>query len=291
MTSARHEEIAELLGAYALDAFEPDEARAVEEHAAECPRCRAELARHREVAAALGNAGAPAPEGVWERIGAELGLEGAGSRGQAPAVSSRDVAALALGERRAPRPRRSRRAAVVAISAAIAAAAALAVVAGVLTDRISRLDRQVAAMQQALHARSGLSRALAASVDPRDAQVVLRPSAGSTGQVACLAVDRSSGAAWFIGAALASLLADRTYPLWTLVRGQPVSISILGAVPTATALHVARGMTRFMVTDEPAGARGRPARSSSRARSAPRPELAARREPGRYGSGRADCIE
>jgi anti-sigma factor RsiW len=67
-----HEQLQELLGAYALDAVEPEEAAALERHLAMCPRCRAELAEHREVAGLLGYAGATAPEGVWNRIVASL---------------------------------------------------------------------------------------------------------------------------------------------------------------------------------------------------------------------------
>src|SRR5690606_4393398 len=67
-----HDEIAELLGAYALDAVEPEEAAAVEAHLAVCPRCAAEVADHREVAAMLAHSGAPAPEGLWSRISASL---------------------------------------------------------------------------------------------------------------------------------------------------------------------------------------------------------------------------
>ena len=39
-----HDEAAELLGAYALDAVEADERDAIEHHLNECPRCRAEVA-------------------------------------------------------------------------------------------------------------------------------------------------------------------------------------------------------------------------------------------------------
>ena len=35
----------DLTAAYALDALDPDEARAYEEHLAHCERCRSELAR------------------------------------------------------------------------------------------------------------------------------------------------------------------------------------------------------------------------------------------------------
>ncbi|MER3453386.1 MAG: anti-sigma factor, partial [Acidimicrobiia bacterium] len=60
-----HREIDELLGAYALDAVEPDERAAVEAHLRTCSRCWAEVADHREVAAYLAHSGGPAPEGVW----------------------------------------------------------------------------------------------------------------------------------------------------------------------------------------------------------------------------------
>ena len=69
-----HQDIEELLGAYALDAVDPDEARLVEEHLVECPRCRAEVAAHREVAALLTSGTSdPVPDGVWDRITADLG--------------------------------------------------------------------------------------------------------------------------------------------------------------------------------------------------------------------------
>ena len=65
-------EIEELIGAYALDAVDPDEREAVDGHLRECPRCRTELAGHLEVAALLGNTGSPAPDGVWARIASSL---------------------------------------------------------------------------------------------------------------------------------------------------------------------------------------------------------------------------
>ena len=68
MSTYTHEEIQELLGAYALDAVEDAERDAIELHLRECPRCRAEVADHREVASLIGHGGAPAPDGVWDRI-------------------------------------------------------------------------------------------------------------------------------------------------------------------------------------------------------------------------------
>jgi anti-sigma factor RsiW len=74
-----HAELSELLGAYALDAVSPEEATEIEEHLAECPRCRAELTAHREVAGVLGNFGGTAPAGLWDRIADELAIGSAGS--------------------------------------------------------------------------------------------------------------------------------------------------------------------------------------------------------------------
>ena len=70
--SLSHEEIQELLGAYALDAVDGDEAELVELHLRDCPRCRAEVEDHRETAAMLAHVGAPAPAGVWNRIAEQL---------------------------------------------------------------------------------------------------------------------------------------------------------------------------------------------------------------------------
>src|SRR5437870_7042409 len=67
-----HRAIEELLGAYALDAVDNDEREVIEAHLVDCPRCRAEVADDREVAAFLGHTGGSAPTGVWDRIAASL---------------------------------------------------------------------------------------------------------------------------------------------------------------------------------------------------------------------------
>ena len=67
-----YDEFSDLLGVYALDAVDPDERERIERHLADCPRCRAEVAEHREVASFLSHSGATAPEGVWDRIASEL---------------------------------------------------------------------------------------------------------------------------------------------------------------------------------------------------------------------------
>ena len=61
-------ELDELLGAYALDAVDPDERLAVEDYLRINPRARAEVAEHREVAAQLAFEGSEAPPHLWSSI-------------------------------------------------------------------------------------------------------------------------------------------------------------------------------------------------------------------------------
>src|SRR5438445_2008497 len=67
-STERHEQLMDLLGAYALDAVDDDERTALEDHLRTCPRCRAEVEEHREVASLLAHPGASAPVGLWDRI-------------------------------------------------------------------------------------------------------------------------------------------------------------------------------------------------------------------------------
>jgi Anti-sigma-K factor rskA len=63
------------LAAYAVDALEPAERFAVDDHLAHCSACSAELASHREALGALATAEAPPPE-VWQDIAAAIGAPG-----------------------------------------------------------------------------------------------------------------------------------------------------------------------------------------------------------------------
>ena len=70
--SEYRDEYTETLGAYALDAVDDDERAVIEQHLRTCAWCAAEVAEHREVASFLAHSGTDAPEGVWDRIAAEL---------------------------------------------------------------------------------------------------------------------------------------------------------------------------------------------------------------------------
>jgi anti-sigma-K factor RskA len=110
----------DLTPAYALDALDPDDARAYEEHLARCERCRAELASLSEAAGALAYATeAPAP----------------------PAELRARILQQAQRERPNVVPLRSRWVAPLAAAAAVAACAAIAL--GIWAASLhGKLDRQ-----------------------------------------------------------------------------------------------------------------------------------------------------
>jgi anti-sigma-K factor RskA len=238
------------------------------------------VAAHREVAALLGNAGGAAPEGIWDRIAAELAFESARQERTSPPAPgiaapigtepgrAREVAPRTgsspgaedgrgtPGELAAARARRRWR--VGGAVALGAVAAALAVVVGLLSARVSDLDQRVSAVQSAMGSQSLAQRALAASLDPNDVQVKLAPSPKPTAPAARLIVDRRSGTAYFVSTGLAPLPSSRTYQLWSLVGGKPVSIAVLGPRAQASQLQVSPDMSTFMVTAEPEGGTPQP---------------------------------
>jgi len=230
-----HEEAAELLGAYALDAVEGDEVERLEEHLRGCPRCRGELRAHREVAAALGNFGAIAPEGLWQKIAARVAAEEEAPPPPPPGFLSAPIPL-------APRRRaRALRAALGAVAAAVLVALGLS---------LAHLDHELNTLQQATAAR-GLAPAVAATALGPHQTVTLTAARSGARAVVEIA---PSGAAYWVSSTLGNLAAGRTYQLWALVGRRLVSISLLGADPHGfAALRVAPSMSMLMVTSEPAG--------------------------------------
>lgn len=243
-----HEEIEELLGAYALDAVEPDEADEVERHLVGCPRCRAEVAGHREVAAALANAGTDAPEGLWARISGSL--EETPPEGAMP--SPLDLGAARA--RRQARPEGRRR----AMTGLVAAAAVAAIVVGLLSAQVvrqgERIDRLAAAVGE-----EGVQRAATlAALSPDARRVDLR---SGDGRLLLAAVVRPDGEGYLAADGLPTLASGRTYQLWALVDGRPISVGVLGAAPTIVAFRAPPGAHALALTEEAAG--GAPAPSQA----------------------------
>jgi anti-sigma-K factor RskA len=229
-----HDEIAELLGAYALDAVEADEASAIELHLRDCPRCTAELAQHHAVAALLANAGSNASVELWDRIAASLDPVGE----PPPAAVVMDAAlADALPRRLSERRRRIRWSAAGAIAAVAAAVIAL------LAVQVNHLDGRVTSPQQA---------ALAALHDPHHRLVALKsPSATTVADLVVL----PSGTAYVINHHLRALSSHQTYQLWGEEQGRTVSLGLLGNRPQTVPMTVGDEalITAYAVTTEPAG--------------------------------------
>jgi hypothetical protein len=227
-----HEEAAEMLGAYALDAVDADEREAVERHLDECPRCRAEVADHRLVASFLGSAGGRAPDGLWDRI--------SGSLEEAP-PELRLAPVVPLTDRRS-----------VSLRVGAAAVAVAAAVIAVLGAEVLHLNHQVDHLAGPSRTDTALlSAATHALADPDAQRVSMRsPDGGVTAEAALLA----DGTGFLVADDLPALPSDRTYQLWALANGQKISAGVLGARPRVLAFRYApSGLSGFAVTAEQAG--------------------------------------
>jgi anti-sigma factor RsiW len=216
--TVRHEEIQELLGAYALDAVEPDEAVAIEDHLRDCPRCRAEVAEHRETAAFLAHAGADAPPEVWSRIASTIGDD-------APAPVVPMAPRLRTGTRRSRWP-------VATAAVGVAAASVIGVLGLEVRDQGRRIDEME---------RNELAAVMAAS----DATTVsLTGDGGDT-----VPVIVRDGRAWVVASVLPELDEDRTYQLWGLAGDDLVSVAVLGRDPGVVSFDAA-GYALLAITVE-----------------------------------------
>jgi anti-sigma factor RsiW len=249
-----HDEIAELLGAYALDAVDDDERAAVEAHLEVCPRCRAEVEEHTEVAGLLAQGGGPAPEGVWGRIAdsleeppPELRLAPVARAAEAPPTADRapgpGVAPGAGADvvRLDDRRRWPRRLAAVA---AVAAAVLVAVLGLEVRDQADRIDELQVALDDP--ARAALDAAL---VQPDTRRVELAVADGTATIEGAVTAD---GVGYLRADALPDLGEGRTYQLWGLGGDAPVSLGTIGADPAVVTFR-AEGWEQFAVSAEDAG--------------------------------------
>jgi anti-sigma-K factor RskA len=213
-----HREASELLGAFALDAIDPEERAAVEAHLATCSECRAELGRHWETLAGLAQEGTAAPAVVWDRVAASI------EEASAPVV--------ALRRRRPLLPR------------LLGAAAAIAIIALSLEVVVARgrpatvADSYRAALSRADARRADLSGAGGQAV------VVVLPD--GTGYLSASGVsDAPPGRSyqlWAISAAHAA----------------PVSAGVLGRHLDVVGFHYAGAVDTFAVSEEVDGGADKP---------------------------------
>ncbi|HVV38584.1 MAG TPA: anti-sigma factor [Acidimicrobiales bacterium] len=217
------DDLHELVGAYALDALDPDEAQAFESHLETCPRCRAELRDHRDTASFLAHAGAPAPDGLWDRIAANLEMP--------PPDMARVL----------PFTNKRRRRFIVALS--VAAALLVALNSAVLIQQRNEIrdlrpsrTANLQALAERTYGASGGSRAHLVTAN---------------GAVAADAVLTSSGQGYLLHMAMHRLDAAHTYQLWGLnSAGKMVSLGILGTDPKVASFSAKVPITTLAVTIE-----------------------------------------
>jgi len=221
-------EMDELLGAYALDAVDDDERRAVEDYLAASPRARAEVQEHREVATMLAWSGMDAPEGLWDRIAGSL--EG---HEDEPASNLGHVISINAGRRR------SLVRTIGSWAVATAAAALIAVAAvRVSTDDVSTatgLEEQA----RVAFADTSLAHAQLSTVNDRELKV--------------LAVVDDDGRGYLLADSLPALGDDRTYQLWGRVDGTLISLGLLGSNPGTAVFTVKDDVDLLAITEEAQG--------------------------------------
>jgi hypothetical protein len=230
-TPLSHREAAELLGAYALEAVEGEEQEAVELHLRDCPRCRAEVAEHREVAALLAHAGEPAPPAVWDRIAATID----GEAPPAPQPVLRAVAPLAapVPVPAAP-PRRWWARPLTGVAAA--AVVVIAALGWLAVDANRRLDD--------LEGERGVAAAMADALsDPGSTVVDL------DGDVRVRAV-LDDGHGFLAASDLPPAPDGRTYQLWGGNGGTMVSLGVLGSQPADVVAFEAGDVEALALTVE-----------------------------------------
>jgi predicted anti-sigma-YlaC factor YlaD len=222
-----HDAIRELLGAYSLDAVDGAEVEAIELHLRECPRCRGEVADHREAASALAMVSEPAPVRLWDNIVADLAA--------APPLQLAPVVPM--------RPRRRRS----SVHAAVAVAAAVVALLGV---RVVQQGQRIDGMQSALQDRTVLAAALTAQSNPHARKTDLHSKTGVVLAHAVLVPD-GTGYLWSDG--LPAVSAHRTYQLWAIIGTERISAGVLGNSPRVAPFHVAGKIVGFAITEEVAG--------------------------------------
>ena len=276
----RRDEFEELLGAYAVDACDPAEEAAIAQHLVDCPRCRAELAAHEEVAGVLGNLGGEAPAGLWARIWTEIASpdrrddasegEGAGETGLPRYLAhppppfavlegqsaDRDGAPDETGGASVPSQavqRADRRWGYAIVAGAVAAA--LAVVVGLLGTTVGNLDNQVSALNKAVVTGGVRGAEQAAVADPSHRAVQLE---STTGPWRAQLVTLPSGTAFIVPEKMPSIAPSRTFQAWAIVHGKIVSLGVLGRSGRVQQLLLEPNMTAVLVNTEPLGGTSQP---------------------------------
>ncbi len=224
----QHREAEELLGAYIIDAVDPEERAAIEAHLGLCVTCRGEVDALRSTVGIIANEGGPAPAGLWERIEEEINEGG-------DTVTYRP-------------PQRSRlRIPTIIASTALAVAAALTLIFGI---EIHSLHSQVTELSTQVTTSATRAIATAALLQPGAKRFALdSPQGHAVGSVVAL----PSGEVVLTSFLMHPLKASSTYQVWAIVDEKPISLGLLGNRPSISVFHTGgRQAFEFAITIEPA---------------------------------------
>ncbi len=220
-------ELDELLGAYALDAVDPDERRRVDDYLEVSPRAAAEVQAHREVATMLAFTGMDAPDDLWGRISDEIGE-------QAPPPGPELAKVMSLDDH----PRRNRFASAAPWALSAAAVVALVFVAfgmGSGTDAPSEPLANAAEIARA----------------DRDSVITTLVSEGS--DASAEAIIDQDGHGFVLARDLPPLPDGQTYQLWGVVEnGEVISLGIFGPNPEVETFTIEGPVSALAITIEDA---------------------------------------
>ncbi len=251
-------EIHGAVGAYVVNALDPDEREEFEAHLAVCPTCSREVVEFGETAAELSVLASvtPPPAGLRRSILSaisevrplppEPAAEAETAESAAPSVPAepgRPVDELAL-----RRQRRRTRILIALVAAVMAAAVALG---GVVYTLVQSRQAQVA--QQAAETE------LLTAPDVQTYSATMKDG----GQISFV-VSRSLDRAMFIGKDLPTVGADRTYQLWTLEGERPIPDNLVagGGDRQQFFRESLSGVTGLAVSVEAAGGAQQPTPST-----------------------------
>jgi anti-sigma-K factor RskA len=238
-----HDQVSELLAPFVLHAISIEQSEQIETHLLTCPRCRSEYDALQDVACALGNSVAPLPEGLWNKIWAQLPSGQDDARTERPTLAIHELKRFGPSRRRRREPARGWTAAAATATAAATAAAILGVVLVHTNHSTSGPQNQDA---------SSTSAVVAALETPGHRVVDLDNSAHR--RLAQFVV--ADGHGYLVSSSLATLKDGETYQLWGIVGNQPISLGLLGRSPnqsTFTLVDDPNTTEQLGVTVEPAG--------------------------------------
>lgn len=224
-----HNELKELLGAYAVNAIDPEEHTIINVHLEACDDCRHEVDHLLESAALLGSSVPGDMPDLWTRIRDQIATSDEPPALQLP----RAVAVDHTKQLRLPR--------VWWITFGVAATIALITgtfAAGMAANRSE--------------SNSQSNDVAATALTTPGARIINLTSQTDTNAIAKLVL-LPNGRGYIYASTLPKLTNDRAYQLWAIVNNQPISAGVIGPSIAGAAFSASGPISAFAITDEIAG--------------------------------------